>query len=141
MIVYCQLGFRKNLKGGQVIEVYINDYKINIDGSDGGSYLTGVSSRRTNMWYLKPLECQHGDVIRVECKTGLRELGPDEEKTFTAIFMVDENSCEDEFKFVEAGRGYGFPILKGKISPISVMTAKERRLAEGRAKLKGNENG
>lgn len=136
MLVYCQIGFRKNLQGGCILSVHHNDVPVDIkESSDNGQYLTGIANRHSDMWYLKPIECNNGDVIKLECKSGLRGRGPDEEKSFTALFVVDDTVNDDSFNFAGIGVGHGIPLLKGKVKRLSVMTVKERRLEEGKAKL------
>ena len=142
LTIYCQIGYTRNLRGGHFVSVYLNDLKVDIKDGDGGDYLTGVAERNRNLWYLKPLQCNNGDVIRIECKSGLRGLGPDEYKSFTAIFMVDDGAQNEEFKFPETGRSREFPLLNGKVRKISCMTVAEKRLEEAKAKLnKEQENG
>ncbi len=132
MIVHCQFGHARYMTEGQLIEVYHNNVKLTMEGGD---YLTPMSSRKTKMFYLKPVECKEGDLLKVDCKVGLRLLGEDEDRTFQALFKVDSTIQDKHFVFPKVGYGYGFPILKGSIDQISLITAKDKRLQAIKTKM------
>lgn len=132
--VHCQLGFYKNLREGQILEVFVNGIKQDIKKSDGGHYLTPMSQRKNKSWYLKPLQCQEGDTILLRCKTGIRMLGPDERRTFDAIYTVGKTE-PIEVNLTSVGFGKDFPILKGPLVQISFVTAEDLRLAKATGML------
>jgi hypothetical protein len=134
MIAYCQLGFSKNIKEGQILEIYLNGKKLKIEKNDGGQYLTPMSQRRTQAWYLKPFDCNVGDVILLRCKTGLRMLGPDEKRTFDAVYSV-ESKDNVAINLTSIGFGKDFPILKGPITQVSFVTSEDLRLAKATGML------
>jgi hypothetical protein len=134
MIAYCQLGFYKNIREGQLIEVYLNGIKLKIEKDDGGQYLTPMAQRRTHAWYLKPFDCNVGDVILLRCKTGIRMLGPDEKRTFDAVYTV-ESKANEEINLTSVGFGRDFPILKGPITQKSFVTSEDLRLAKATGML------
>lgn len=136
MIVYCQLGHAKFLKEGQLVEVYLNQQKLDFKDGD---YLSAQAQRRTQQWYLRPIECKEGDLITLVVKTGLRTLGCDELRTFTAIFKV-EGDDELSWNYPQVGYQHGFPLIKGKVKLIEIMTEKEKRLERLRAKLEDTSN-
>lgn len=136
MIVYCQFGHAKYLKEGQLIDIYINGEKLKMDNGD---YLSAMAKRKTSRWYLKPIECKDGDIITLDVKVGMRCLGSDEDRTFIAVFRVSDACPEVEFKFPKVGYSYQFPLLKGKIEKVSLLTEKEQRLEKLKAKLENKD--
>lgn len=125
ILIFVQFGYSKSLKEGQKLTVCHNDMPVNID--DTVRYLTPVSSRKTKLFCIKPLECQEGDIIKIESKVGLRLLGEDENRSFIGLYKVNKDK-HIEYSFPGVGFGSGFPLLKGKVEVLSVLTSKERRL-------------
>lgn len=134
MIIYCQLGWKRNIKGGQLINIYHNNTPIDMTQGD---YLSAQSDRNKEMWMLRPIECQDGDIIIIDCKVGLRGLGTDEHNTFTATFQVDKTIPNNTFEWHSVAYR-GFPLLKGKFKQISVLTAKELKEATIKSKISGS---
>lgn len=138
MIAYCQVGFSKNIKEGQKIEVWLNDKKLEIKKNDGGQYLTPMSQRYVKCWYLKPFDVEIGDTVLIKCMTGLRGLGSDEKRTFDAVYTVG-NVDNIEEKVPCVGFGKDFPILKGPFTKVSFVTAEDLRLAKANGMLNDND--
>jgi hypothetical protein len=132
MIAHCQLGFSKTLKEGQLIQVYHNNIQLD---RNGGEYLSAMAKRKSESWYMRSINCSQGDIIIIESKVGLRELGVDEDRSFTAIFAIDSGEKETEFKHYKVGFGHGFPLIKGQIKQLSFLTEKEKRLSVVKSKL------
>lgn len=139
MLAYCQIGFAKNIKEGQKIEVWLNDTQLKIKKDDGGQYLTPMAQRYAKCWYLKPFEVQVGDTILIRCQTGLRGLGPDEKRTFDAVFTA-ANTENIEEKVPCVGFGKDFPLLKGPFNKVSFVTAEDLRLAKANGMLNDHES-
>jgi hypothetical protein len=130
--ILCQIGWQRNLLEGQKIEIY---YNSNLLQMKNGDYLTSKAQRNHSMWYMCNIDGQTGDNIYIKSSVGLRCLGEDENRSFEAIFSVDENLPEISFSFPKVGYGHNFPILKGKLNQISLLTSKDKRLMSIRSKL------
>ena len=129
--VFIQIGWSRNIKGGQLITVSVNNNSVDMTQ---GEYLTSQAERHKRLFYMKPIDCKDGDLITLESKVGIRTLGVDEYNSFTAVFQVNESNTESEFKW--AGVGYpNFPLIKGKINQVSIITAKELRESKIKAKI------
>jgi hypothetical protein len=137
--IFIQTGFCKNLKEGSKLEVFINDAKIEIEKNDEGVYLTPLAQRYTRMWYQKPVDCATGDIIRVESKVGLRGLGPDEKRSFTGLYQVDEGASSVEIKVFGVGFGREFPLLKGSLREVSFQTLENVRINKAQSALNETE--
>jgi hypothetical protein len=135
MNVFIQLGFCKFIKEGSKLEAFINDTKVEIKDGDGGNYLTPLSQRYNRLWYLKPVECETGDIIRIESKVGLRGLGPDEKRSFTGLYQVDEVAEVVEIKVFGVGFGREFPLLKGPVKQLSFVTMEDLRINKAQSAL------
>ena len=119
-------GFRKNVKEGQILTATINGREVDRDNMKG-QYLTDMASRYSNCWYLGETECVDGDVIVIEAKTGIRQKGQDERRTFRMTYRVSDKAPIQTIEVPNVGV-CGFPLLKGRVEEVaSVSKADERR--------------
>lgn len=132
MIVFCQIGWYRNNQGGQLLEIYHNDFKLIMAS---GKYVSAQSERRSRMWYLKEVEANEGDTFLIDCKTGLRGLGSDENLTFKSLYKVDSNASELSLNMYKVGYSRDIPIIKGNLELISSMSEKDRRISDIKSSL------
>ena len=48
-----------------------------------------MAHRHSDSWYLVDMECEDNDVITIDVKTGIRQKGTDERRTFRMTFKAD----------------------------------------------------
>jgi hypothetical protein len=133
MRIVVQIGFRKTVKEGQLIAVTVNSQEIDRDCYPG-KYLNDLAHRHTNSWYLAELDCKEGDIIVIDVKTGIRQRGQDENRTFRTTFRVDPTMEITTYEVPNVGM-WGFPLLKGRVEEISTVSKVDERRNEAEALL------
>lgn len=133
MLVTVQVGFCRNLKEGQLVTTTLNEVEVDRDKQQG-MYLTGMSQRHTNCWYLADLECKTGDVIIIDVKTGVRQKGVDERRTFRKTLRVDEALPVTEV--IVQGVGYSTaPLAKGRFEELASVSKQDERRQQVESQL------
>ena len=132
MKVHCQIGWYRNNSGGQLLEIYHNNNKIPMNN---GRYVSGQSERRHRMWYLTEIEANEGDTFLIDCKTGIRGLGSDENLTFKSLYIVKSEASELTLTMYKVGYSKDIPIIKGNLELVNTLTEKEKRLQEIKSTL------
>ncbi len=135
MRIIVQIGFRKNVKEGQIVAVSLNGNDVDRDAIPG-QYLTDMAHRYTNCWYLGELECVDGDVIVIEAKTGIRQKGPDDKRTFRMSFSVNSKAAVRTVEIPNVGQ-WGYPLLKGRVEEVSSITKADERRQSAESMLDG----
>ena len=132
-LIAVQVGFSRTLKEGQLVTVTLNEKDVDRE-KQSGMYLTGMSQRHTNCWYLADLECKTGDVIVIDVKTGVRQKGVDEKRTFRKTLRVDETFPVNEI--VVQGVGfYTAPLAKGRFEELASVSKQDERRQQAESQL------
>jgi hypothetical protein len=112
-----QIGFRNNQREFQKVQAFLNNAKVNwekrFDGSYNGEFLTPVSKRGTETWFLAQIECDEGDSIRMEIDVFLKGRGPDEDRTRIVEFQVSDLFESTNYEVDKVGTR-DFPLFTGK---------------------------
>jgi hypothetical protein len=94
-----------------------------------GKWLTSPSKGALgNSWYLWAGEVSESDVIRIEAKTALTGLGPDERRTFNAFYTVSKDLPVREIIVPGVGMKR-FPLIKGRVKEVGTVSAEDERIA------------
>lgn len=130
-VIILQIGFSRGFKEGQLLNAYINDEQVSWrdDSELNIVYLTALSDRNKRIWVLKSVECQDGDLIRIEIKIGLRGKGADENRTGELLFRVDGSVPVQEVILGKTGFK-GYPLLKGSVVEMGRIFKTDERLME-----------
>ena len=125
MKVAIQIGYKK---GRQVIEAWVNESSCSAQ-EDNGMFLTSRAdtNKKGAFWYLWSNEVSTGDVIDISVKTGIPGVGQDENLTFEASYMVDENVDVREVIIPGVGMG-NYPLIKGRLVDVSFVSEADKRL-------------
>jgi len=82
MKVVIQIGYIKSLgrrKYGQSVQAYINDDQCSFDVNIGQYITSQVETSKGFSWFLWKGEVSPRDIIKLEVKTFMTGVGPDEE--------------------------------------------------------------
>lgn len=115
------IGFSKSQKESQKVDAYLNGDKVNWkrSGSEwNGTFTTPTSKRLSMIWFLAKLECDSGSVIKLETSVFIRGMGPDEERSRTIEFLVDESVVPTDFDIKKVGDPK-FSLLSGPVVLIN----------------------
>jgi hypothetical protein len=112
-----QIGFRNNQREFQKVQAFLNNVKVNwekgYDGQYNGEFLTPVSKRATETWFLAQVDCEEGDLVRMEIDVFLKGRGPDEEKTRIVEFQASDLFELTNYDVEKVGTRE-FPLFTGK---------------------------
>ncbi len=126
MRVIVQVGWQKTKRDGQKLSATVNGDEINWD-TFPGRWLTPMSDREWRCWHLCELDLETGDQITIQCKTGLRRKGKDEDRTFDMIYVVGTDT-DDVEEVVRQGVGYSnYPLIKGRVQTLADVSEADRR--------------
>jgi hypothetical protein len=114
-----------------VVRVYLNDEEVSWgDSRYEGMYLTPkMDASKGTLWYLCDLDLEVSDVLRLEAKTFVVGAGPDEHKTFEALYVVNEDSPVREIVVPGVGMK-GYPLLKGRVLEMGSVSEADKRKSE-----------
>lgn len=132
-MVVAQIGFSKSQKETQRVVAYLNGQNVTWTRSDGtwnGEFVSPTANRQQLIWFLAKLDCKSGDVIRLETSVFLRGRGPDEDRTRTVEFLVDEDAIPTEYAIRKVGDS-AFPLLAGRFTLLSTRSKLEDRKDAG----------
>jgi len=132
MKVIIQIGYIKTFgrrREGQSVRAWVND--IECSWNDGnGKYLTSrAEATKGFLWYLWSGELADQDTIRFSAKTMLLGVGPDESRTFEALYYVDSSASVQTIKVSGVGQR-GYPLLKGRVVELGSVSEKDKRESE-----------
>lgn len=128
--VLFQIGSCKTRKQTQIIKAFINDEEVSWN-DNSGRFLTTHKDRvfKQTVWYMYDIILDPQNVLKLEVKTYLTGIGMDEEKTFEALYYVDEGAPLRTVEMNGVGlRGY--PMLKGRILEIGSVSEEDKRKAD-----------
>ena len=133
MRVVVQIGYQKSRgrnREGQLVSAWVNDVPCSwSDSTNEGKWLTSpAKGAMGNSWYLWAGDVSENDVIRVEVKTSLTGLGPDERRTFNAFYAVSSSLPVREIVVPGVGMKR-FPLIKGRIKEVGSVSAEDERIA------------
>lgn len=121
-----QIGFQRNKKRFQSIDVFVNNEKLQ-KIPDAGMYLTTHKDYRLKgeSWFFYETFLSHGDSILIVCKTFLTGIGTDNDLTFESLYSVDKDA---EVLTVDVpGVGLkGYPIAKGRIVEVASVSEDDK---------------
>ena len=132
MRIIIQIGYSKaqgSRREGQKVSAFINDVECNWEDKLGCFITSFLDTRKGRLWYLWSGELEDGDVIRVQALTAVVGAGKDEHKTFEMIYVVDKNASVQEVDVSGVGMK-GYPILKGRVTSLGVVSAADERTAD-----------
>lgn len=126
MRILVQIGWNKSKRYGQKLSAQVNGDDINWD-TFPGRWLTAMADRGWRCWHLCELDLETGDQIMIQCKTGLRQKGQDENLTFDMVYVVGTET--DAVEEVERpGVGYSnCPLIKGRVKALADVSEADRR--------------
>jgi len=129
MRVVIQIGYQKSMgyrKYGQTVKAYINDEECSWN-DDCGEYITSkVESSKGILWYLWETDINEDDIIRIEAKTYMRNIGVDENRTFESIYYVEEEIPVREILMTGVGKR-GYPLIKGRVLELGSVSEMDKR--------------
>lgn len=124
--VVAQIGFAQYAKETQRLNVWVNDDPCKW-GDDAGIFLTSlVDKSKGTIWYLWANKLSEGDLIRIESKVFVNQVGVDEKRTFEALYCVDPEAPINAIRV----RGIGhkkYPILKGRVIELAQLSEQDQR--------------
>jgi len=127
--VVLQIGYLKSMgrrRYGQSVRAFINDAECSWQ-DDTGKYISSkVDASKGVLWYLWSGEAEPEDVIRVEVKTAVMGAGPDEGRTFEALYYVDAGAPIREVVVVGVGHRR-YPLLKGRVLEMGSVSESDKR--------------
>lgn len=128
--VLFQIGSTKNRKQTQIVKAYINDIEASWNDNTG-RFLTTHKDRilKQSVWYMYDILLQPQHTLKLEVKTYLMGIGVDEERTFEALYYVDEEAPVRSLEMSGVGLK-GYPMLKGRILEIGSVSEEDKRKAE-----------
>ena len=132
MRIICQIGYSKSnnyKKVGQKVSAFYNDVECNWSDKSGCFITSFLETKKGKLWFLWEGDLEDGDVIRVQSLTSVAGAGPDEQKTFEMIYVVDENADIQEVEVPGVGQR-GYPLIKGRITELGVVSKADERSAE-----------
>lgn len=137
MRVLVQIGYSKAggyRREGQKIIATLNGVELNFEN---GKYLTSrIDASKGFCWYLRELDVEPEDVIKIECMTAVVRLGPDPKRTFSALYYVSEDANIREVEMRGVGKR-GYPIIKGRILEMGLVSEEDRKESEVQEFMKG----
>ena len=140
MRVIVQIGYLKSAgrrREGQLIRAWVNDIECSWQ-DEVGKYLTSrADAAKGILWYLWQGDVDPEDVIRIEVKTSLRGVGPDEGRTFESLYYVNPDAPVREIDV----RGIGhraYPLLKGRLVEMGTVSKEDERHADIEEFLRGD---
>jgi len=130
--IVLQIGYLKSMgyrKYGQSVRAFINDEECSWQ-DDTGKYISSkVDASKGLLWYLWSGEAEPEDVIRVEVKTSVVGAGPDENRTFEALYYVDAGAPVREIEVAGVGHKR-YPLLKGRLRKMGSVSESDKRESE-----------
>lgn len=140
MRVIVQIGYLKSggrRREGQLIRAWVDEIECSWH-DDAGRYLTSrAEASRGQLWYLWQSDVEAEGVIRIEVKTSLRGIGPDEGRTFESLYYLSPEAPVREIEV--RGVGYkGYPLLKGRLVEMGTVSKQDEREADIEEFLRGD---
>lgn len=131
--LFLQFGFKRAFRLGQVVKVSIGGVEVS---KSGMQFISNPAKRRTECWWAGSLTVAAGETIELETMAGVPGMGPDTERTSHQWFIADP---EAEIREIEIdGIGYkGYPLLKGRLRPISTQSQHDTQLSSLDAVVEG----
>ena len=131
MRIVIQIGYSKSMgrrREGQKVSAFVNDVECTWGGE--GQYLTSYAdTRKGYLWYMWEGDLEDGDVITLKCSTMIINAGPDENRTYEKVYVVDSNS--DILEVFEPQVGLkGYPLLKGRVIAVGSVSEADKREAD-----------
>ena len=128
--VLFQLGSSNSKKYKQSIKAFINDIEVKWADSKG-VYLTTHKDRvfKKTIWYMCEIALEEEDVLKIEVKTYLPNVGMDGDRTFESLYYVDETAPIRSLEMRGVGMK-GYPVLKGKLLEIGSISEEDKRKAD-----------
>lgn len=123
MRVVVQVGFSRNAKEGQLISARHNGIEVK---RKNGQFATALAQRFSSNWFLAELECADDDIIIVDVKTGIRQKGADEHRTFRKTYRVHASLGVSDVIIPNVGK-FGCPLIKGRIQEIASVSKEDER--------------
>jgi ferredoxin-NADP reductase len=128
-IGYMKSGGRKRL--GQLVRAYVNDEELSWNSSEwNGKYITSRAEQNKGMlWYLCDIDLCEDDTLMLDVRTSIAGVGPDEHKTFEALYHVCGSAPIKEVNVPGVG-AKGYPIVKGRIVELGEVSEADKRKSE-----------
>jgi hypothetical protein len=116
-------------KYGQSVRAFINDEECSWQ-DDTGKYISSkVDASKGVLWYLWSGKVEPEDVIRVDVKTAVVGAGPDERRTFEALYYVDADAPVREVEVSGVGHRR-YPLVKGRVLAMGSVSESDKRESE-----------
>jgi hypothetical protein len=125
--VIFQIGYCNNKKLKQSIKAFVNDEAISW-AANSGRFLTTQKDRvlRGTTWYMCETDLSKEDILRLEVKTFLSGIGLDEERSFEALYYVNEEAPVRNIECSGVG-SKSYPIVKGRILEMASVSEDDKR--------------
>ena len=125
--VIFQIGKETTRKRSQNINAFINNEQVDWS-DDSGKFLTSFADRSKKgiMWYMYAADLDPGDDVRIKVTTFITDAGMDEELSFEAIYVVEEEGSVEEIVNPKVGMR-GYPLLKGRVSELAYVSEADNR--------------
>ena len=132
-MILVQFGYKKSPKEWQKIDAFrirgLNKIPLTWNkGKSGfveGEYITELSKRFGNIWYIGKLELEEGESLALSIATGMKGLGPDESRSM--LILCSRSNKQSEIKIRKVGDDR-FPLVSGKFTEIARRTCLDERL-------------
>ena len=139
MRVVIQIGYLKSAgrrREGQLIRAWVDEVECSWQ-DDVGRYITSrADAAKGTLWYLWQGDVEDDGVIRVEVKTFLKGVGPDEGRTFESLYYLNAEAPVREIEVRGVGQR-GYPLLKGRLVEMGTVSKQDEREADIEEFLRG----
>lgn len=123
--LFLQFGFKRGFRLGQVVKVSIGGKEV---GKAGMQFISNPAKRRTECWWAGSIMVAAGETVELETMAGVPGMGPDTERTSHQWFIADPEAEIREIEIDSIGY-HGYPLLKGRLRPLSTQSVHEAQLS------------